>query len=81
LVEAWGEGLGAFNGEAIKLALDTCLLAYVDFPPTLPQFIRLCKDARDRQNLSVPRLSEKRSRADIPPEVMATIRKLTKRAA
>lgn len=42
----WAEELGGFSGEAIAKALDAQKAG--KFPPTLPEFIELCRDAARR---------------------------------
>lgn len=61
LVKAeWKEALSRFDLPTIKLALDWCG-EHQKFPPTLPEFIVACKDARPRpeaaERQNVPRLS------------------------
>lgn len=38
----WIKTLSAVSTDAIKNALEACLIAYPDWPPTLPQFRFLC---------------------------------------
>lgn len=55
----WGRKLGGFDGEAIKAALDA--LDDRPFPPTLPEFIALCRAAANRRGsyvaLPAPQMS------------------------
>lgn len=50
--DMWAESLGRFDGERIKWALQH-LVANNPFPPTLPEFVMLCKQA---PRLEVPAL-------------------------
>lgn len=61
----WANKLGGFaeNPEAIKLALDA--LDDKPQPPTLPEFLRLCRDAARRTGSSVPALGHKLSTEEI----------------
>ena len=40
--KVWINALNPFNAQVIKQALETCLVSYPDWPPTLPQFRFLC---------------------------------------
>lgn len=42
----WADALGQFDGEDIRGALTTAFDAHPDYPPTLPQFVGLCRVAR-----------------------------------
>ena len=42
----WADALGQFTGDDIRAALSASFDAYPDYPPTLPQFVGLCRDAR-----------------------------------
>lgn len=39
----WAHGLRDFNAIAVKAALRQCLEAHPEFPPSLPQFVSLCR--------------------------------------
>ena len=39
----WSHGLRDFDLSTVKTALQRCLTAHPEFPPTLPQFVALCK--------------------------------------
>lgn len=59
----WAESLGVFAPEDVQDALKATVLAYPDYPPTLPQFRNLCRDARARRAQTVPKLPPPRSKA------------------
>lgn len=44
----WGHGLRDFDLATVKTALQRCLTAHPEFPPTLPQFVALCAACRIR---------------------------------
>ena len=41
----WAESLAGYTGEEIKRGLDACLTR--DWPPTLPEFLKLCRPPMD----------------------------------
>jgi hypothetical protein len=45
MLDAWQEGLEGVTGEQIKVALGEMLKAHPEWPPTLGQFLALCKPA------------------------------------
>lgn len=46
---AWAEDLAVFSGEEIKRGLDACKTR--TFPPTLPEFVQLCRPAVGYESL------------------------------
>lgn len=56
LMTAWGDELAGFEGADIREALVLTGEQHPDFPPTLPQFVGLCRAARSRRVRTVPRL-------------------------
>jgi hypothetical protein len=77
LTDSWAEGLAGFGGGHLKSALDACLVAFEDYPPTLPQFRGLCKAARERERAAVARLpSPARSRDAFPAELVAMAQRM-----
>lgn len=40
------------------MAFESMRLAYKDYPPTLFEFVSLCRDARTRRALNVPKLAQ-----------------------
>jgi hypothetical protein len=42
-MDAWQEGLGDVTGEQVRVALAGVLTAHPEWPPTLGQFLALCK--------------------------------------
>lgn len=75
----WGEALGDFIGEDIRDALAVTAKHYPDYPPTCPQFVGLCRDARKARAQSATKLPSG-PRVPCPPEVRAQIDKFLKRA-
>lgn len=57
LLNTWREYLGGFTGDDIRRAIDTCARAYTEFPPTLPQFVSMCRDARNARAQSAIRIA------------------------
>ena len=45
----WAHGLRSFEVETVKTALARTMDAHPEFPPTLPQFVALCKACAPRQ--------------------------------
>ena len=45
----WAHGLREFDVGTVKVALRQCLEHHPEFPPTLPQFVALCKAAMPRK--------------------------------
>ncbi len=55
-LQVWGEALGLFDASDIKEALALMQAGYKEFPPTLPQFVDLCTDAKRRRMQTAPKL-------------------------
>ena len=45
----WGHGLSTFDEPTIKTALANCMDRHPEFPPSLPQFVILCRAAAPRK--------------------------------
>ena len=45
----WGHGLRGFDEETIASAMAVCLERHTEFPPSLPQFVLLCRAAAPRK--------------------------------
>ena len=45
----WAHGLRSFDIETVKTALGRTMEAHPEFPPTLPQFVGLCKACTQRK--------------------------------
>jgi hypothetical protein len=45
----WGHGLVTFDELTIKTALSNCMDRHPEFPPSLPQFVLLCRAATPRK--------------------------------
>lgn len=48
----WAETLEQFTLDELRYALDACMKSY-DFPPSLPQFLALCKAQKKPENLKL----------------------------
>ena len=60
--ETWAVALGRFDGERIKWALDQ-MIATCPWPPTLPEFAALCRQAPRDEPVKLPA-------PDVPPSVI-----------
>jgi len=76
LTATWASVLGRYEGEDLRRALETMLLAYADFPPTLPQFSAMCRDARSARGQAANKVTNVRY-GQVAPEVLAVIHELT----
>jgi hypothetical protein len=72
----WGDGLARYEAPDIKRALETMMIAYPDFPPTLPRFAAMCRDARSARGQEATKVTYVRY-GQPSPEVMAAIHELT----
>lgn len=54
----WADELTGFAAEDVRWALGALKTIYLDYPPTLPQFVGLCKDGRKVRTQTVVRLPE-----------------------
>ena len=68
----WADALGDFLGDDIRAALDSCVSVYTDYPPTLPQFIGLCRDAKRLRAAGATKLDGPRG-IPCPPEIKAQL--------
>lgn len=59
LVQTWRTELAGIAPDDIRVALESMKTAYTDFPPTLPQFMALCRDARRNRRSLVALLPDK----------------------
>lgn len=74
----WSNALSGYDGADLKAAIDTCLSAHPDYPPTLPQFRGLCTDARRIRAASATKLAAPAG-TPCPPEIKAQIDATLKR--
>lgn len=74
--DAWRTELGGIRGEQLGKALQSC----GKFPPTLPEFVALCRQAvtppAQRLFLPSPQTDATRDAKVIPPEVKAELERL-----
>jgi len=75
--QVWGESLARFEAVDIKRALETMMMvvAYAEYPPTLPQFAAMCRDAKAVRSQGMLKVVHHYGRPG--PEVMAMIHELT----
>lgn len=52
----WADALASYEAVDVRKALEAMVGAYTDFPPTLPQFKALCRDARSARTQAAPKL-------------------------
>lgn len=52
--QVWAHGLREFDGQTVKAALNRCMAAHAEFPPSLPQFVALCAAAKPRNVYRLP---------------------------
>jgi hypothetical protein len=45
-MQIWSNALASYNGNQIAEALEKCVEHYIDFAPTLPQFLQLLRESR-----------------------------------
>jgi hypothetical protein len=74
----WAEELGQFVGDDLREALGVATKHYPDYPPTLPQFVNLCRDARKSRAQTVTKLPSDRG-VPCPPEIKAQMDKFLRR--
>ena len=48
----WAYGLRDFDLATVKTALSRCMTAHTEYPPTLPQFVTLCKACEIRKTFA-----------------------------
>lgn len=53
-VEVWWNALKEYDSEAIRKATTKVLDMYVDYPPTLPQFLQIVRGPRKRITTYLP---------------------------
>jgi len=73
----WADSLARFEAVDIKRALETMMMvaAYAEYPPTLPQFAAMCRDAKSVRSQGMPKVVHRYGRPG--PDVMAMIHELT----
>jgi len=67
----WSRTLTGIEPDAIRLALDSMLTAGKPFPPTLPEFVALCRQFRKS---GAARLYLTAPRTDAPADVFKNLR-------
>ena len=59
--QVWAESLGRFVADDLRKALEVMPGTYKAYPPTLPQFVELCADARRARAASALKLDGPRT--------------------
>ena len=73
IMDAWREGLRGIDPDAVALALSTVHVPFPEWPPTLGEFVSLCKPQPiTAAHRLLPSLPE-RKREPIAPEIQAKI--------
>lgn len=73
----WAHGLRGFDLETVKTALARTMDAHPEFPPTLPQFVALCKASAPREVYRValpPAAVDRAEQAKKARELLESIR-------
>ena len=52
--QIWGHGLRKFGPGTVKAALAQCMAQHPEFPPSLPQFVALCRANKPREAYRAP---------------------------
>lgn len=50
----WQSALGRFDGDVVREAADRCQVEHPKYPPTLPEFVAICRAAQPREAYSGP---------------------------
>lgn len=58
-ISVWGHYLEEFSDKAIVLAVESLVLSEREFPPSLPQFVAMCREARGKIRKKEERLAAK----------------------
>lgn len=64
LQQTWAEGLWDFEASDLREALSVVGSIHHDYPPTLPQFAGLCRDAKRKRAQTTARLDSPRAHVD-----------------
>lgn len=52
--QIWAHGLRDFDGGTVKSALSQCITEHPQYPPSLPQFVALCRANKPREAYRAP---------------------------
>lgn len=75
----WSSRLKGQDEVDIGAALEACMTALPSYPPTLPEFLGLCRDARSKRTAKVQKITGPREAPD--PAAMAKIHSIVGRLA
>ncbi len=67
LLAMWAEALGSYEADELRVALAGVGKAHPEYPPTLPQFVSLCNDVRNRRIQSIKKIAGPVT--EMPPEI------------
>ena len=73
----WSLELGRFDPEDIRNAIDATNSAHQDYPPTLWQFVSLCKDSRAKRAQQSQKLDGPKT--EMPDEVRSFLTEFVRR--
>jgi hypothetical protein len=62
----WFFPLQHFNGDIVSKAIEQCKILY-DQPPTIKQFVELCRQERERYNFHNPKISYDEKSPEVSP--------------
>lgn len=82
--QIWAYGLREFDAATVKAALAQCMERHPEFPPSLPQFVALCRASKPREAFDhgQPRIGMSQElRSQYAAEARAIIEKHTIKAA
>ncbi len=48
-MQQWGHGLRRYDEQTVRAALTQCLVDHTEYPPNLPQFLKICEARRPRE--------------------------------
>jgi hypothetical protein len=78
LVMIWSQTLAPYSGADLKMALEGVGDSYPEYPPTLPQFRMLCRDAHNRNFRAQSRLTDER-RPEMPQYIRDQVAELQRK--
>jgi hypothetical protein len=76
--QVWAESLARFEGSDLREAIENVMGAYPDYPPTLPQFMGLCMDAKRKRAQETQKLPPPKT--EIPEHIRTALREFVEKA-
>jgi len=77
----WAQSLDGIHVDAVAQALEAMKREYVDWPPTLPQFLQLCRPQSAPYHKPAPRLLEAPRNPEVARAALAECRRILGRGA